>query len=107
MVYIITISKFPSHIAAAVGKRYLESLQKYPPDPSLGETIVPSAIERTEDGIQAIGITEVKKGKLEEALERSQNVASMFNDLEGFEGSIKVHMTASEALTTIGMKIPE
>jgi len=107
MVYIITISKFPSHIAAAVGKRYLESLQKYPPDVSLGEATVPIAIERTEDGIQAIGITEVKKGKLEEALERSQNVASMFNDLEGFEGSIKVHMTASEALATIGMKIPE
>ena len=106
MVYIITISKFPSHIAAAVGKRYLESLQKYPPDPSLGETIVSAAVMRTEGGIQSIGITEVKKGKLEEALERSQNVASLFNDLEGFEGSIEVHMTASEALKTIGMKIP-
>ena len=107
MVYLITISKFPSHVAPAVAKRYLEMLQKYPPDPSLGEAIVPSAVKRTEYGIQVISVTEVPKGKLEEALERGQNQLAMFNDLEGAEISLEVYMTVSEALATVGMKLPE
>ena len=106
MVYIITHSNYSSHLATAVAKRYLEMLQKYPPDP-LGENIVPAAVKRTEDGIHVTTVTEVTKGKLEEALERTQNQLAMFNDLEGVEVSLEVYMTVSEALTTIGMKLPE
>ncbi len=104
--YIVTIAKYPSHLAAAVAKRYLEALQKFPPDPSLGEDIVPAAVKRTEYGIQSIGITEIAKGKLEEALKRGQDILSMFNDLEGVEVTLEVYMTASEAITTVGMKLP-
>ena len=103
----VTIAKYPSHLGAAVGKRFLEMLQKFPPDPSLGEGIIPAAVKRTEYGIQAISVSEVAKGKLEEALKRGQDSLSMFNDLEGVEFSLEVYMTASEALTTIGMKLPE
>ena len=107
MVYIITISNYPSHLGTAVAKRYLEVLQKYPPDDSLGEAIVPIAAKRTENGYQVITVSEVPKGKLEEAMELGQNQLAMFNDLEGFEVSLEVYMTASEALPTIGMKMPE
>ena len=107
MVYIVTIAKYPSHLGATVGKRYLEMLQKFPPDPSLGEGIVPAAVKRTEYGLQTISLTEVAKGKLDEALERAHNQLAMFNDLEDVEMSLEVYMTASEALATVGMKLPE
>ena len=107
MVYIVTQSSFPSHVAAAVGKRYLEALQKFPPDPSLGEAIVPAAVKRTDSGIISFSVTEVKEGKLEEALSRGMDQLAMFNDIEGYEISLEVYATASEALATVGMKLPE
>ncbi|MFX1297801.1 MAG: hypothetical protein ACFFD2_23515 [Promethearchaeota archaeon] len=107
MVYLVTHSNYPSHMAAAVGKRYLEMLQKFPPDPSLSQTVVPAALKRTDYGIKGITISEVKEGKLDEALKRSMNQLSMFNDLEGVEISLEVYATASEALATVGMKMPE
>ena len=107
MVYIVTQSEYPSHVATAISKRYLEMLQKYPPDPSLGDNIVPAAAKRTESGIRVITVTEVSKGQLEAAMERIQNQLAMFNDIEDAEVSLDVYMNASEALATIGMKLPE
>jgi len=107
MVYIITQSTYPSHVGSAIAKRYLEVLQKFPPDPSLGEGIVPIAAKRTENGYNVLTVTEVPKGKLEEALERAHNQLAMFNDLEDVEISLEVYMEASEAFASIGMKLPE
>ena len=107
MVYIITHSNYASHLGVAAAKRYLEVLPKFPPDPSLGEALVPIAGRRTENGYEVITVTEVPKGKLEAAMERIHSQLAMFNDLEGFEISLDVYMNASEALATIGFKLPE
>ena len=107
MVYIITHSKYPSHLGSAVAKRYLEVLPKFPPDPSLGEASVPIAGRRTEKGYEVITVTDVPKGKLEAAMERIHNQLAMFNDIDGFEISLDVYMDATESLKSIGMKLPE
>ena len=70
MPYIFTTSLYPSDKAPEVAKRYLEAIAKYPPDADLGTQLVPAAVTTTLQGIKVVGIIEVKKGKLEDAMAR-------------------------------------
>ena len=103
MSYIFTTSLYPSDKTAEVAKRYLEAIVKYPPDASLGTRIVPAAVITTLQGIKTIGITEVKKGKLEDAITRVAEMMAMFHSIEGFEYTIERYATVEEAMKTIGM----
>ncbi len=103
MPYIVSRSKYPAHLGVAVGKVYLEILQKFPPDPSIGEIVVPAAVKLTPNGIVAIGITLVKEGKLEAAWNRAVESRALSLKIEGFESSIEVWGTAQEALKSINM----
>jgi hypothetical protein len=103
MPYIFTTSVYPSDKATDVAKRYLEAITKYPPDDSLGTPIVPAAVITTLQGIKVIGITEVKKGKLEDAMIRVANMMAMFFDIKGFEYTMERYATLEEAMKTIGM----
>ena len=96
MVYIVVKSWFPSHIAEKVNERYLEMLQKFPPDNSLGEQVVPVATRATKDGSETLGLTLVKEGKFDEALIRVGAMMSMFSEIEGFEFSIETWATVLE-----------
>lgn len=107
MPYVIATTWYPTHKTTEVAQRYFEMLEKYPPDDSLGEGVVPVAVTTTPQGIKTMGITDVKEGKLEEALSRSRESMVMFHDIEGFEYSIEVYMTVVEALAMIGMSLPE
>ena len=103
MPYIVSRSEYPAHLAAEVGKIYLKILQKFPPDPSIGEAVVPAAVNITSTGIVAIGITLVKEGKLEEAWNRAVEARALSLEVEGLESSIEVWGTAQEALKAINM----
>ena len=105
--YIITTSFYPSDKAMEVAKKYLEYLKKYPPDQTLGSELVPAAVKTTEKGIKVLNIVEVKKGKLEESLNRAANEMAMFLSIVGFEYSIDVHLSVTEAMATIGMSLPK
>jgi len=107
MPYLITKSIYPSEKAPEVAKKYLEVLKKYPPDENLEDTLVPAAVKGTLQGIQGIGITEVKEGKLEEAITRTGKMMAMLMSIPGFEYTIEIHSTITEALETIGMSLPE
>jgi hypothetical protein len=107
MPYIITTTWYPSDKTTDAANRYFEMLEKFPPDDSLGEQVVPVAVTTTKKGIKTMGITEAKEGKLEEALTRGRNSMVMFHNIEGFEYTIEVYSTISEALTLIGMSLPE
>jgi hypothetical protein len=107
MAYIITTSLYPSDKAPEVAKRYLEAMQKYPIDESLENPVVPAAVKGTQQGIKVLIILESKKGKLEEAYARSVSRNVMFQSIPGFESSTEVHYTLTEALTAIGMSLPE
>ena len=106
MPYIITTSWYPTHKTQEVAEKYLEMLEKYPPDESLGEGIVPVAVTTNQQGIKTMGITEVKEGKLEEALASNRRSMVMYHDIEGFEYSVEVYMNVVEALEFIGMTLP-
>ena len=106
MPYLITTSLYPSEIAPEVGARYLEALAKYPPDESLGSPTVPAAVNTTHQGIKVIGISDVKEGKLEEALRRTGDIMVMFHSIVGFEYTVRVYSKVEEAMSAIGMDMP-
>ena len=97
MVYIVVKSWYPSHITEKVNERYLEMLQKFPPDNSLGDQVVPVAARASKDGFETLGLTLVKEGKFDEALLRIGGMMTMFSDIEGYEFSIETWVTVQEA----------
>jgi hypothetical protein len=107
MPYLITTSLYPSDKGPQVAEKYLEALKKYPPDENLGTDVVPAAVKATHQGIRVIGITEVKEGKLQEALNLTVNMMVMFQSIEGFEYTIDTYLKVEEALHLIGMSLPE
>ncbi len=106
MPYIISFVKYPSHLGPKLGKKYLEYIQKFPPDNSLGDLIIPSAVKITDEGIRVLSVSRVKKGKFEEAWKLAFDQRAFFLDVEGYEGSIEVWATIGEALASVGMKTP-
>ena len=63
MPYIIIRCWYPNHLADDVAKKYLETMEKFPPDESLVKTVVPAAIQTTKKGVQSITIGEVERLK--------------------------------------------
>ena len=107
MPYIISTSLYPSHKASEVAEKYLEAIQKYPPDENLANPVVPAAVKTTGQGIKVIGISEVKEGKLEEAYARTVSMMVMFHSIEGFEYTVDIYLKVEEALPLIGISFPE
>ena len=100
--YIIVTSTYPNDKAKEVANIYFKAMTKYPPDDSLGTPIVPVAIRATLQGIKVINISEVKKGRLEDAMAFAANRLAMFNDIEGYRYTIKTYMNLEEAMKTVG-----
>ena len=105
--YLITTSLYPSDKGPEVAERYLEAITKYPPDENLATQVVPAAVKSTHQGIKVVGISEVKEGKLEEACTRTVNMMVMFQSIAGFEYTMDICFKVEEALTLIGMSLPE
>ena len=107
MPYILTKAWWPSDKTEEVVNKGFEVASKYPPDPSLSETVVQNCVKATKRGIINISIAEVKEGKLEEALTISRKTAVEYHNIKGFEYSIEVWSNAVEAFATIGRTPPE
>ena len=107
MVYILTTVWFPPSKRMEVAKKAIEVAQKIPPDPSLGTVVVPNAIMGSPNGITSLGISEVKEGKLEEALNFAVETIMEYADIEGFNYRIDLANTQAEAMTLLDLKMPE
>jgi hypothetical protein len=101
--YILTTSIYPNDKATEVAKMYGTMMTKYPDDASLGNRVVPVAVRVTLQGIKVITVTEIKKGKLEDAMTFITNRLAMFMNIPGYRYSIKTLMNLEEALKSIGM----
>jgi len=108
MPYLIGFMKWPTDKTDELVKKAFEVVKKYPEDRSLGEPVIPNAFKGGLEGMRSITITEVKKGKLEEAITRSREMAMMYAaSVEGFEYSIEVWATQVEGWSSIGKTAPE
>ena len=101
--YIMIKASYPPDKADEVGRKYLETLEKIPPDENLAVQLVPPGLYSNENGFCAISIDEVKTGKLEEALNHSYRFMIEFRNIVGYRYEIRPILAADEALPLIGM----
>ena len=106
MVLIVITSWWPHDKANDVAKKYIEVTKKFPPDPSLGTTLT-TAVKITKDGIKALGVAEVVKGKVEDYIALATKSQQEYASIQGFRYEVEMFMDVVEALAVVGMKPPE
>ena len=108
MPFIVVTSWYPTHKVSDVLKIFPEFLKKYPPNvlAEFGEISVNQAVTSTEKGLKSMSFFDIKEGKLEEALKVARSAVAMFQAVEGYEYSIEVWSTITEAFESIGMQAP-
>ena len=82
MPYIITRCWYPPKKLDEVVKKYLEVLEKYPLDESLGKQIVPVTTTTSNCGYESLSVMEVEKQKVGDALDRQQTSFMEFRNIE-------------------------
>jgi len=108
MPYVFITTTFPTHKTNEAGKLFVDTLQDYrKAQRPLSKEIVSNAIKSTDDGIEAIGVHDIKEGKLEEFLLLQAKTMTQYHSLEGLKYRIEVRFKVTEALEMIGMKAPE
>jgi len=105
MVIIMMTAWYPQGKATEVAKKYLEVVQKIPYK-SFEKLLVPVGTKGVKDGIKVISITEVEKGKLEEAYNLAVRRMVEFFGIEGFRHELEIFLTGEEAMPLIGLKMP-
>ncbi len=103
MPYIVIKTCFPNERATEAAKKYLEVVEKYPPDETLEKVILDSAIDADENGLHGLSIIEPQEGKLEEALKRTETIMVEYLSVPDYRWEIKIWSTPEEALKYIGM----
>jgi hypothetical protein len=103
MPYIIGRSWYPPNKSDETTKKYLEVLEKYPFDESLGKQIVPVAVTVSKDGLETLMILEVEIQKVGAALEWAKRFMLEFRTIEGFNWEIKTWSTAEEGLARMNL----
>ncbi len=106
MHYLVTSVRWPGESTAEMIKKGIEVDKKFPPDDSLGETLVPNAINADMDGIKSLNVTLVKEGKLEAIRRRALAMVNMYLTVPGFKYSIETWATIEEAYTSVGLTPP-
>lgn len=106
MVLIMTTVLYPHKVANEVAKKYIEMVQKYPTDPSLGEMLA-MGTRATLDGIKVIYIGSIAKGKVEEALSTLATQYQEYTSIEGFKWQVETLLDMAEAYKAVGMTAPE
>ena len=106
MPILLVTAWYPYKRRMEVGKKAIEAVKKFPPD----ETIVKglgTAVLRDKHGIKVITMSEVMQGKLQEALDRTNQSINFYMEVDGFNFRIDIAATAMEAMQVINMKLPE
>ncbi|MHA2289941.1 MAG: hypothetical protein ACXABG_14245 [Promethearchaeota archaeon] len=106
MPMLVVTAWYPYKRRMEVGKKAIEAIKKFPPN----ETIVKglgTAIMRDKHGIKVITVSEVMQGKLQEALDLTNQTINFYMEVDGFNFRIDIAATAAEAMQTINMKLPE
>jgi hypothetical protein len=106
MVYIVNDVWYPSDKSREVGAKYIENLKKFPPDPSIGKTLL-VLVRPSNNGVHVIGIGKPEKGKLEENILRSTQSGEEMTSIVGFTYELKVYLDYTEAYKALNMAPPK
>ncbi len=101
----MTTAWYPMTKRMDVAKVAIEVAKKFPPDESIAKNLA-TGFTRDENGVKVVIMTEVMEGKLQEALDRTNEGIALYNDIEGFNIKTELMITALEAWESINMKPP-
>ncbi len=108
MPYVFIHSYFPGHIAEEISKVYLEEDKKFKKAVrGLAKEVIANAVLSTPEGMDIIGVQDVKEGNLEKYLMLQYESMVPYQRIEGFKYKIVVRLKITEALGMIGLKAPE
>lgn len=108
MPYVFTTSLFPPNKAQKLAEINVKGLKEFRAAVrSLGKEVISNAVKARTNGIEVIGVWDIKEGKLEEFLIQQQKEMTRYHEVEGFSYSIDVRLKIVEALELLGMKYPE
>ena len=103
MPYIVTQCWFPAIKADETTQKYLELMEKYPFDESVGKQIIPSAVTVNKNGYETFSVVEAEVSQAGEAIEWAKRFMVEFCTIEGFNYEIKAWSTAAEGLARMGV----
>jgi hypothetical protein len=103
MPYMVTKTWYPLTSAKEVGEKFLEAETKFPPDETLSTRVVTAAISNNPNGLEILGVSEVREGKLEESLTRTYNYFREFWEIDGFNYKVEVMANLEEGLAVLGL----
>jgi len=108
MPYVFTTSLFPPDKSQQLAEINVEGLKEFRAVArGLAKEIISNAVKATTNGIEVIGVWDIKEGKLEEFLLHQQKEMTRYHEVEGFSYSIDVRFKIVEALEMLGMKYPD
>ena len=94
----------PFNKADEAAKKFLEVMEKYPQE-SFEKSWL-AGIKSDEDGIKTVTLTEIEKGKLEEALILTAKREAEYIDIEGYGFKMETLMAFEDALPIVGLEAP-
>jgi len=106
MPIIMTTAWYPYSQRIDMAKTAIKAAKKFPPDETVQKNLA-MAFMRDKGGIKVVIINEVMKGKLQEALDLTNEIIDLYIDIEGFSIRIELMATPVEAWGWINMPMPE
>ena len=108
MPYVFNYVVFPLNKGEEIAKKWVESIKDFRSETRpLAKEVVPNAVKVTMEGVEAISVTDVKEGKLDEFITALGKSMLRFHDIEGLKYRWEVRAKITEALELMGMKAPE
>jgi hypothetical protein len=104
MVLIMVTSWYPPHKATEAAKKFLEVNEKFPQQSFEKRWL--AGVKSDEDGIKTVWLTEIERGKLEEALNLASRREAEYLGIEGYRVKMETLMTFEDAMPLIGLEMP-
>jgi len=102
----MTTAWYPYSQRIKAAKTMIEAVKKFPADETIQKNLA-MAWMRDKGGIKAIIMNELMEGKLQEALDLTNEVIDLYIDIEGFSVRTEIMATPVEAWGWINMPMPE
>ena len=106
MVVIVIEAWYPEKLSPLVGGKYVDVMQKYAPDESLGEMILDPVLKATKEGVHVLQVWKCKDEKVKDSIVMLAKIQQMFVGLEGYRYSMDSYVDVTEAYAIIGAKGP-
>ena len=104
MVLIMVTTWYPPNKATEAAKKFLEVTEKFPQE-SFEKSWL-AGVKGDEDGIKTVWLTEIERGKLEEALNLVSRRLAEYLGIEGYRFKIETLMTFEDAMPLVGLEMP-